>query len=281
MLLRPPPPLPAAGVLSLRVGLVLADVVEAVLGVRPTSLSGPRAGLKWPNDVLVDDRKVAGILCETRWQGDALQWLAVGIGVNVVNDIPAELADRAVSLCELRSNVRRIDILDHLVPALLRLTAHGAQLTEFECAAIGCGAGRFARRSRVAPRGSVLTARCSWTPARAPRWCATGTSSYLSRPMLLAFDIGNTETTVGLFANDRLEAHWRLHSAPQRTPDEWASAFTTHLVQAGHSTQEVRAAIVASVAPQVTQSLCDGIVVATTREPVRVDARSKLPIVLD
>ena len=99
--------------------------------------------------------------------------------------------------------------------------------------------------------------------------------------MLLAFDIGNTETTVGLFANDRLEAHWRLHSTPQRTPDEWAAAFTAHLTQAGHSTQEVRAAIVASVAPQVTQSLCDGIVGATTREPVRVDPRSKLPIVLD
>ena len=99
--------------------------------------------------------------------------------------------------------------------------------------------------------------------------------------MLLAFDIGNTETTVGLFASDRLEAHWRLHSTPQRTPDEWAAAFTAHLTQAGHSTQEIRAAIVASVAPQVTQSLCDGIVGATTREPVRVDARSKLPIVLD
>src|SRR5258705_2630238 len=99
--------------------------------------------------------------------------------------------------------------------------------------------------------------------------------------MLLAFDIGNTETTVGLFANDRLEPHGRLHSSPQRRPDEWAAAFTAHLTQAGHSTQEIRAAIVASVAPQVTQSLCDGIVGATTREPVRVDARSKLPIVLD
>ncbi len=99
--------------------------------------------------------------------------------------------------------------------------------------------------------------------------------------MLLALDIGNTETTVGLFAGERLEGHWRLHTTPQRTPDEWASALTAYLTQAGHSTQEVRAAIVASVAPQVTQSLCDGIVAATTRQPVLVDGRSKLPITLD
>ena len=99
--------------------------------------------------------------------------------------------------------------------------------------------------------------------------------------MLLALDIGNTETTVGLFAADRLEGHWRLHTTPERTPDEWAAACTAYLTQAGHSTQEIRAAIVASVAPHVTQSLCEGITIATTREPVRVDARSKLPIVLD
>ena len=99
--------------------------------------------------------------------------------------------------------------------------------------------------------------------------------------MLLALDIGNTETTVGLFAGDRLEGHWRLHTTPERTPDEWAAAFTAYLTQAGHSTQEIRAAIVASVAPHVTQSLCEGITIATTCEPVRVDARSKLPIVLD
>src|SRR5437667_10253809 len=99
--------------------------------------------------------------------------------------------------------------------------------------------------------------------------------------MLLAFDIGNTETTVGLFAGDRLEGHWRLHSTPYRTPDEWAAALTSQLTQAGHSTQEIRAAIVASVAPPITQSLCDGITAATTRQPVLVDARSNLPIVLD
>jgi type III pantothenate kinase len=99
--------------------------------------------------------------------------------------------------------------------------------------------------------------------------------------MLLAFDIGNTETTVGLFAGDRLEGHWRLHSTSHRTPDEWGAALTSLLTQAGHSTQEIRAAIVGSVAPPITESLCEGITAATTREPVRVDARSKLPIVLD
>ena len=99
--------------------------------------------------------------------------------------------------------------------------------------------------------------------------------------MLLALDIGNTETTVGLFAGDRLDAHWRLHSTPQRTPDEWASVFTTHLTQAGHSTEEIRAAIVASVAPQVTQSLSEGVKLATRRDPTRVDGSSKLPMVLD
>lgn len=131
MLLRPP--VSTAGALSLRVGLVLADVVDELIG------RGDRARLKWPNDVLVDDRKIAGILCEGRWQGDTLQWMAVGIGVNVANAIPADLGERAIALNELLPDVRRIDLLDHLVPALLPLTTHHAPLTESECTA-------FARR---------------------------------------------------------------------------------------------------------------------------------------
>lgn len=44
---------------------------------------GLEAQIKWPNDVLLDDRKVAGVLVETQWTGDSLQTVLVGIGVNL------------------------------------------------------------------------------------------------------------------------------------------------------------------------------------------------------
>jgi BirA family biotin operon repressor/biotin-[acetyl-CoA-carboxylase] ligase len=154
MLLRPPPPASALAALSLRIGLVLADVVDELLG--PT---GPRAQLKWPNDVLVVDRKLAGILCESRWQGEVLQWVGIGVGVNVANDIPADLAARAVALKELRPDVRRIDVLDRLVPALLPLTAHHLPLTEFECAAFARRDWLLGRHLRTPLRGRAAGVR--------------------------------------------------------------------------------------------------------------------------
>jgi BirA family biotin operon repressor/biotin-[acetyl-CoA-carboxylase] ligase len=140
MLLRPP--VPAAGALSLRVGLVVADVIDELL-------RAPRGQVKWPNDVLLEGRKVAGILSEGRWQGERLQWLAVGVGMNVANDIPAELADRAIALREVLPDVLRIDVLDSLVPGLFPLTTQHAPLTESECTA-------FARRDWL--RGRQLRA---------------------------------------------------------------------------------------------------------------------------
>lgn len=99
--------------------------------------------------------------------------------------------------------------------------------------------------------------------------------------MLLAININNTETKVGLFRGDSLESHWRLTTAPSRTPDEWAATFTAYLAQAGRSTEEVRAAVVASVVPPVTHGVCEAVERATTVRPVVVDGRSALPITLD
>src|SRR5437660_5546758 len=99
--------------------------------------------------------------------------------------------------------------------------------------------------------------------------------------MLLTVNINNTETKLGLFKGDQLEAHWRLTTIPGRTPDEWAAAFTSYLTQSGRSTSEVRAAIVASVVPPVTQAVCDAVAIATGKSPEVVDGRSRLPITLD
>jgi BirA family transcriptional regulator, biotin operon repressor / biotin---[acetyl-CoA-carboxylase] ligase len=126
MLLRPARAELAA--VSIRAGLALADAVDGLLG-------RPETRLKWPNDVLLGDRKLAGILCEGRWQGAAVQWLALGVGMNVRNVIPRDVASRAVALAEWLPAVRRIDVLDRLVPALARTASGAAALSPLECAA--------------------------------------------------------------------------------------------------------------------------------------------------
>jgi BirA family transcriptional regulator, biotin operon repressor / biotin---[acetyl-CoA-carboxylase] ligase len=76
----------APALLPLRAGLAVAQAI------------GADAQLKWPNDVLVAGRKVAGILAEAR-PSDG--WAILGIGVNVAIDVaqlPAELRDRAGTL---------------------------------------------------------------------------------------------------------------------------------------------------------------------------------------
>jgi BirA family biotin operon repressor/biotin-[acetyl-CoA-carboxylase] ligase len=141
----------ALGVVSIRAGLVVADVVDQMLGM-------PAASLKWPNDVLVRDRKLCGILCEGRWQGDRLQWLGVGIGMNVTNEVPTSVRGGAIALGELAPGVRRIDVLDRLVPALRRLATPEARLTEAECAAFATRDWLRDRalRAPVAGRGAGL-----------------------------------------------------------------------------------------------------------------------------
>ena len=99
--------------------------------------------------------------------------------------------------------------------------------------------------------------------------------------MLLAADVGNTEITLGLFAGDRLLAHWRLTTDVSRTPDEWAAMLTSFLTHAGHSTHEVRAAVEASVAPGVTEVLAEGLELALGLRPVAIGPDSALDITLD
>jgi BirA family biotin operon repressor/biotin-[acetyl-CoA-carboxylase] ligase len=60
-----------------------------------------RARIKWPNDVLVEGRKVAGVLGEVRGSAPEIREMVVGIGINVnqaADDFPPELAGRATSV---------------------------------------------------------------------------------------------------------------------------------------------------------------------------------------
>jgi BirA family transcriptional regulator, biotin operon repressor / biotin---[acetyl-CoA-carboxylase] ligase len=86
LILRPPLEPAQAPRLTMICGLAAADALEQVAGVR--------AGLKWPNDLLIGDRKMAGILTEMATLGETLDFVVVGIGINV-NARPARLADDA------------------------------------------------------------------------------------------------------------------------------------------------------------------------------------------
>jgi type III pantothenate kinase len=99
--------------------------------------------------------------------------------------------------------------------------------------------------------------------------------------MLIAFDVGNTEITVGLFKGDEVVAHWRLTTHPERTPDEWSVTLGALLTQGGHQSKQVKAGVIASVAPAVTRPLIEGTRALTGVTIQVIDATSPLPIVLD
>jgi BirA family biotin operon repressor/biotin-[acetyl-CoA-carboxylase] ligase len=86
---------------ALLLSLVLRDVpalLALASAVAVADVVGAGAAIKWPNDVLLDGRKVAGILAEGRPQEG---WAVLGIGVNVAvreEDLPPQVAARAAGL---------------------------------------------------------------------------------------------------------------------------------------------------------------------------------------
>jgi type III pantothenate kinase len=99
--------------------------------------------------------------------------------------------------------------------------------------------------------------------------------------MLLVFDIGNTETTIGLFDGERLAAHWRVVTDASRTPDEVALTLRGLLGARGHAMTVVTAVAVGSVVPAMTDPLVEACTMSFGTRSLIVDARSPLPIRLD
>ena len=128
ILLRPPAPV--APMVTFALALAASEAVEDLGGFRP--------GLKWPNDLVVDDgvttRKLAGILAEAEWPPSAHNsggyrapapheraTVAAGIGLNVdwPDDLPEDLADIAVAMNHVSGrSVERGVVLDRLLDRL-------------------------------------------------------------------------------------------------------------------------------------------------------------------
>ncbi len=110
VVLRPPDrtAVPLAG---LRIGLALARLLSpSVPGL---------VGLKWPNDLIVHDRKLGGILCESRWIGDRLAWMVVGIGLNVRNGLAGPILSTGIRLADLGYAGRPEELAEPVVGAVL------------------------------------------------------------------------------------------------------------------------------------------------------------------
>lgn len=114
LLLRPERAPEEVILLSLVAAIAAHQAIEEVTGLRPT--------IRWPNDLLVNGRKVVGILVELASEQDVLRYVVLGMGINVnlrEDDFPEDLRPIATSLsAELGRHVPRVPLLQRLLERL-------------------------------------------------------------------------------------------------------------------------------------------------------------------
>ncbi|MCB2115454.1 MAG: biotin--[acetyl-CoA-carboxylase] ligase [Rhodobacteraceae bacterium] len=130
--------------------LALAEALEALVGTNATIT------LKWPNDVLVNGGKVAGILLESAGQGGAVSHLAIGIGVNLIAAPPSEAVEPGATppVSVLGETGVRLTPEQLLTPLAAAFDRWEAQLATYGFAPV-----RTAWLARAARLGEVITAR--------------------------------------------------------------------------------------------------------------------------
>jgi BirA family biotin operon repressor/biotin-[acetyl-CoA-carboxylase] ligase len=98
-------------------------LAAAVATARAVREAGVDASIKWPNDLLVGDRKLAGILTEMEGEADRISWLIAGIGINANVDSDALPGDRPVTtLREEVGDVTRREVTQRLLSEFDHLT---------------------------------------------------------------------------------------------------------------------------------------------------------------
>lgn len=141
------------GVLSLRVGLAAAEALDRFA---PEPIR-----LKWPNDLYIDQGKLGGILVEARWREQSVEWVAIGLGVNVA--APANVEMAAV----LEDGTNRLDVLGELVPAVVAAARetgplNAGEIEEFNARDLArgrrCVEPAIGRVAGITPTGELLVA---------------------------------------------------------------------------------------------------------------------------
>ena len=113
-ILLPETDIPAQPVASLTLGLAVAYTIEEIF---KKSKPVPRLNIKWPNDILIEGKKTAGIICETGRSPAGTRYCIAGIGINAFSKPPAE-ATRIPASC--LQDVCAPPPLEELLSALLR-----------------------------------------------------------------------------------------------------------------------------------------------------------------
>ena len=199
---------------------------------------------------------------------DHVHFVIVGIGINVNHTrMPEELAEIATSLrIETGKTFSSVDLvtrlLRHLESYYNRFVAEGAApiLNRF------CGVSSYAQGKRV----KITTARESFSghdgraraeraAARHARRRANGDCRVGRRGrgalMLLALDVGNTNTVLGVFREDKLIANWRLTTARDQTVDECGILTRELFTLARIDPREISGVIISSVVPPLNETL--------------------------
>jgi BirA family biotin operon repressor/biotin-[acetyl-CoA-carboxylase] ligase len=113
----------AERVLSLRIGLAVARAIETVVPVAVT--------IKWPNDLEIGGRKLAGVLCEGSIEAERMAFMVIGVGINLErsdHDWTADVRERATSLSDAAGRPVAVDALATAVVRALLGPAAGGRL---------------------------------------------------------------------------------------------------------------------------------------------------------
>lgn len=112
LLLRPKVPADAINLLPLYVAVAVAQAIERATGLK--------VECKWPNDLLVNGKKVAGILIEASLQQNLVEYVVIGLGINVNQmQFPPDLLQRATSLkLESSKEIDRVHLFKEILGSL-------------------------------------------------------------------------------------------------------------------------------------------------------------------